>query len=83
MAGKVCQYQTKKCFIQIDEGKCISCGTCAALAPQTFQLGDNFKSTVKEDSEDDLQTILKAAQSCPVGAIAVKDKETGKNLYPK
>lgn len=75
-------YQLKDVTITIDGAACISCGTCEALAPQTFKLDKKLISEVKEESSDDKQTILIAAQGCAVEAIIVTDKKSGKKLYP-
>lgn len=80
MAKKLVSFETKDLIIEIDHSLCISCGTCAALAPKTFELDKNLLSQVKTDSDDSTQTIIGAAQSCAVGAITVTDKKTGKKL---
>lgn len=54
----------------IDNDKCISCGTCVALCPKTFEMEDNMKAHVKNplgDSEDDIQNAI---NSCPTQAIS-------------
>lgn len=73
-------YETKNFIIKIDRSLCISCGTCTAIAPNTFELDENFAPRVKPDSNDSLKTILEAARSCATSAITVMDKKTGKKL---
>jgi ferredoxin len=54
---------------KIDEQKCIGCGTCAAIALNTFTLGDNGKAKVTNPTGDPEDVIQSAVDSCPVGAI--------------
>ena len=67
--------------IKIDKDKCIGCGTCIALAPNTFQLNDENKSVVKDEKGDPEETVLEAAKACPVGAIEIYNDE-GKKIWP-
>lgn len=55
--------------ITIDKDLCIGCGTCSALCPDTFVLGDDGKAAVT--SEKDKACAEKAVESCPVQAIKV------------
>jgi len=68
--------------IEIDRDLCIGAGTCAVLAPNTFELDNELKAVLKnpgkKDSEED---ILSAAKSCPVLAI-ILEGEDGKQIYP-
>lgn len=67
--------------IKVDEDKCIGCGTCAAIAPKTFNINAEMKAVVKKGDLDDNPTILQAAQSCPTAAIELE--EDGKKVYPE
>jgi len=58
--------------ITIDKEKCIGCGTCAALAANTFALGEDGKAIVTNENGDGEETITMAAESCPVQAIIVE-----------
>ncbi len=50
---------------------CIGCGTCESICPEMFRLSPDGKSEVISEAGDcDLQFLC---DSCPVGAIAVKD----------
>lgn len=59
--------------IKVDKNKCIGCGTCVAIAPKSFKLGDDGKSQPIEPPEDDKETIRNAVDSCPVVAIKLAD----------
>ena len=68
--------------IEINREICIGCGTCASIAPETFEIDAEGKSTVKNPKGNNDETILDAAKSCPVGAITVKD-DSGKVIWPE
>lgn len=55
--------------IELDQNKCIGCGTCVAICPANFEM-DGAKAKVK--SQDDSGCAKQAADSCPVSAITVK-----------
>ena len=67
--------------IKTDRDKCISAGTCVAIAPNTFELDEEGKVRIKNAMGDDEQTILDAAKSCPVQAIEIYD-DNGKRVFP-
>lgn len=57
----------------VDKEKCIGCGTCVALAPEVFELGEEGKAEVKELKTKDQRlktSIDEAIKSCPVEAIS-------------
>lgn len=57
-------------MIKVNNDLCIGCGTCVALCPDTFKIGDDNKSEVI--SQEDITCAKKAAESCPVQAIIVE-----------
>jgi ferredoxin len=61
--------------IKLLRDKCISAGTCVAIAPNTFELDEEGKVKLKNPKGDDEQTIMDAAKSCPVQAIEIYDDE--------
>jgi ferredoxin len=68
--------------IVLDRAKCIGARSCAAIAPGVFQMDDqNLAYIVDPNSEDD-DTVLLAAQSCPVLAILLYDQQ-GKQIFPE
>jgi len=58
----------------VDQDTCIGCGTCAALCPKVFKMKDNGKAEVIDQTADTQENIQNAIDSCPVGAIAWKEK---------
>lgn len=53
-----------------------------ALAPETFSLDEDEIAVIASEPQDKPGEQLLAAQSCPVGAIQVIDKETQEQLWP-
>lgn len=56
-------------MISVNQDICIGCGSCAALCPKVFELGDDGKSRVV--SQEDVTCAKNAAETCPVQAITV------------
>lgn len=55
-------------MIKVDREKCISCGLCASLCPEIFEMDDNMKAKVKAQKK--LPCVDDAVSSCPVEAIS-------------
>ncbi len=63
--------------------KCIGCGTCVAVCPAFWQMGDDGKSVLKNAKDaggnkfelkvDDVGCNKEAAASCPVQVIIVEE----------
>ncbi len=67
--------------IKILRDKCISAGTCVAIAPDVFELDDEGKVILKNEDGADEQTIIDAAKSCPTQAIEIYD-DNDKRIAP-
>jgi ferredoxin len=68
--------------VEVDKNICIGAAPCTAMAPSTFALDTDGKAGILSSvDQDDQDTILSAAQACPVAAIIIKD-ETGKVIFP-
>lgn len=67
--------------IYVDRDLCIGAAPCVVIAPGVFQLDDENKAVVMDAKGADDETILLAAQSCPVQAIILHDEE-GNQIYP-
>lgn len=66
---------------RVDRSLCIGTGDCTRIAPNTFQLDSENKSVVKAQGADTDETLMSAAQTCPVAAIILTDP-TGKQVFP-
>ncbi len=67
--------------ITVDRELCIGAAPCVTVAPGVFQLDDQNIAYVVDPKAADDETILLAAQSCPVQAIILHDEE-GNQIYP-
>jgi ferredoxin len=56
----------------IDYSLCSGCGTCEALCPDVFELGDDEKSHVINEEGCDSCDCQEAVDSCPEGAISLE-----------
>jgi len=56
--------------IKVDQDKCIGCGRCTEICPDTFNLSPEGKSTVIGENKN---CAMKAADECPVEAIFVEE----------
>lgn len=67
--------------IEIKRDICIGAATCVAIAPDVFELDDEMKATVKNQTGADEETIMDAAKSCPTLAIYIYD-DADKQIFP-
>lgn len=76
--------ENSKFIVEYDKNQCIGAASCAVIAPLTFFMNDENRAEINTDSGDfdDDDTILMGAQSCPVFAIKIFDKETGDMIFP-
>jgi curved DNA-binding protein CbpA len=72
--------------ITIEPSLCMAFGSCETLAPNVFEVDKNKmlnpKATVKSETGDDFGSILDAAETCPTKAIIIRDRYTGRQIYP-
>lgn len=76
----------RKVKIILNRSGCIGCGSCTAIAPNFFRLGDDGKSELlgshieskngrqkleTEVSQEELRSLKDASQACPVQIIEV------------
>lgn len=81
--GKTQTKQIGKYKVEVIREKCISAGSCEAIAPNVFALDEEGIATViSQDGNSDEEKLL-AAQSCPTNAIIVTDTQTGEQVWPK
>ncbi len=80
--GVVQSKQIGKYKVEVIRDKCIGAASCAAIAPEVFELDEeNIAVVISQDGNDD-DTKLLAAQSCPTAAIIVTDTQTGQQVWP-
>lgn len=85
-----------KITVKVDPDLCIGAASCVTIAPETFQLNEENKAWVLdhgqepgghsyerelEVTEDEKDSIILGAQSCPTLAVFVY-AEDGTQLYP-
>ena len=61
--------------IVVDREKCIGARSCVLVAPGVFQMDDEGKAYIVDPESADEDTLMMAAQSCPVLAIKLYDEE--------
>ncbi|WBB99619.1 MULTISPECIES: ferredoxin [unclassified Solwaraspora] len=66
--------------VSVDEQRCVGSGICAGTAPGHFSLVDGVSQGPASDI-DPAETVIDAAESCPVEAILVRDAD-GTPLAP-
>lgn len=69
--------------IIIEKSQCKGHSNCASVAPNVFEVDDNFKAFVLDPKGDGDREILEAAKVCPTQAIMLEDEETGERIFPK
>ena len=62
--------------VKVDNTKCIGCGACVAIAPETFDFDDEGLSKVINDAVT--EDAKSASESCPVEAITIENTEEEK-----
>jgi len=68
--------------IEIDRELCFGFGDCVDSAPGLFDLDEENKSIVIDPEAYEMDTLLLAAQDCPVDAILLVDAESGEQRHP-
>ena len=69
--------------IKVERPKCISCGSCAAVCPEFFEMEENGMAHLKNSKKDgdgnedleiqDASCARDAAEVCPVQIIKISD----------
>lgn len=74
--------QIGKYQVSVIREKCISAGSCVAIAGGVFDFDEEgIARVISQDGNDD-ETKLLAAQSCPTAAIEIIDTQTGQKVWP-
>ena len=63
--------------INIDQEKCLRCGMCTGIALDIFEFDDdgNIKPNEGNITEENIDSVDDAINSCPVGAISKEEEE--------
>ena len=72
---------SKKVKVWVDHNTCVGSTMCTQIASKVFKLNDNMQSEAVNPEGDPAETILEAAENCPVSAIKVQAAETGEVLF--
>jgi len=67
--------------IVVDREKCQGIGACVGTAPDVFEIDSEGKAVVINAEGADDDTVLAAAEACPLEAISLYDEE-GERVYP-
>jgi ferredoxin len=67
--------------VRIERDLCSGIGNCVVIAPTVFKLDDQNKAVLLEPGSVASDTLLEAAENCPMEAIIVEDDD-GNQLYP-
>jgi len=67
--------------VTVDARRCIGSGLCAGSAPQHFTLQGNHAVAIREIVPPD-ETVLDAADCCPMEAITVVHADDGSPIAP-
>lgn len=57
--------------INVDQTKCIGCGSCVATCPECFEMDGVFSKVKDESSECRNCDVKEVAEACPAEAISV------------
>ncbi|MFJ8232483.1 ferredoxin [Streptomyces sp. NPDC094448] len=68
--------------VEVDRGVCIGSGMCVGTAPEGFALDSARQARPKEAATDANETVLAAAESCPVEAIVITLLDSGEPVFP-
>jgi ferredoxin len=75
--------QIGKYRVEVVRNKCISAGSCEAVAPAVFELDEEGIAVVISQDGNTDEEILLAAQSCPTDAVIITDTSSGEQVWPK
>ena len=59
--------------IEVDKNLCIGCGSCVAIAENTFEFGEDGLAQPKE--QEISEEVRDAAEACPTDAITLTEDE--------
>ncbi len=61
--------------VEVDQQMCIGSANCVEIAEGVFRMNDEEKAEVVDPEAQDIETLRKAEEQCPVAAILVEEPE--------
>jgi ferredoxin len=68
--------------VTVDADLCIGSGSCVMQAPEAFELGAARQSCPRHEVQAPSDTVLEAAENCPVEAIRIVEEGTDRAVFP-
>ncbi|MEV0371999.1 ferredoxin [Streptomyces sp. NPDC050636] len=68
--------------VEVDRSVCIGSGMCVGAAPDGFRLDPARQSHPVEPEADSAESVLAAAEGCPVEAISITVAGSGEVVFP-
>lgn len=68
--------------VEVDRSVCIGSGLCVANAPDGFRLDASRQSHPVQEEADAAESLLAAAESCPVEAITLRLVGSSEPVFP-
>lgn len=68
--------------VEVDRGVCIGSGMCVGAAPEGFRLDSARQSHPVAAEADATESVLAAAEGCPVEAIMLTVAGSGEPVFP-
>ncbi|MFD8739441.1 ferredoxin [Streptomyces sp. NPDC059618] len=68
--------------IEVDRSVCIGSAQCVHLAPGAFRLDSGMQSHPVDPETDANESILEAAEGCPVEAVMISLLTGGEPVFP-
>ncbi|MFF4605238.1 ferredoxin [Streptomyces sp. NPDC001339] len=68
--------------VEVDRRVCIGSGMCVAMAPDGFRLDPARQSHPTATEADAAESLLAAAEGCPVEAIVLTAAGGGEAVFP-
>lgn len=72
----------RKLIVTVNHDLCVGNAVCTHIAAKVFALNGDRQSVVIDPDGEAGETVLEAAETCPVSAITVLDAETAEQLFP-
>jgi ferredoxin len=69
--------------VEVRPDVCTATQMCVSIDPDTFEFdGEAGVSRPRRSPVEATETVMDAAENCPVEAIVIRDAESGEQLFP-